>query len=168
MDRVHIIPATTADIAVIGQLAVDSWWPAYGSYLPHGQIRLMLENMYSEDALKQQLAEGHHFLLAYHTGQPVGFAGLHRTEGCGQHLVRVEKLYILPSEQGKGIGRLLLDEAAEYACMHGAGCLELHVNRNNPAKRFYEKQGFTVIKTVDIPYHGYVLNDYVMRKTIAK
>ena len=167
MSSTEVFWATANDVATIRRLAVDSWWPAYGSYLPHGQINLMLENQYAEAVLKRQLDEGHGFLLAYRRGLPVGFAGLREMVEDGMSAIRIEKLYILPDEQGKGIGRALLATVDEYARKRCASYLELNVNRNNPAKGFYEKLGFLVVREVDIPYHGYVLNDYVMRKPVG-
>lgn len=166
MDGIHIQKASVNDVATIRQLAIACWWPAYGSYLPHDQIRLMLENMYTENALIQQLETGHYFLVAYRAEVPVGFISFRPKEGHEQDTIRIEKLYVLPSEQGRGTGSILLEEVTEYARNHTANYLELNVYRNNPAKRFYEKQGFVVVKAVDIRYHGYTLHDYIMQKPI--
>jgi ribosomal protein S18 acetylase RimI-like enzyme len=49
----------------------------------------------------------------------------------------------------------------------GATTLQLNVNRNNPAKIFYEKLGFAVLNEEDIDIgNGYFMNDYVMQKMI--
>ncbi|WP_257658672.1 GNAT family N-acetyltransferase [Parapedobacter lycopersici] len=166
MNGIRITQATVTDVTIIRQLAIASWWPAYGNYLPHGQIRLMLEKIYSERALIAQLEAGQLFLLAYRDDEVVGFTGLtKKAETPG--VVRVEKLYVLPSEQGKGTGKSLLDAAENYARDVTASRLELHVNRYNPAKAFYEKQGFVVVQEIDIPYHDYVLNDYIMQKAVG-
>ena len=44
--------------------------------------------------------------------------------------------------------------------------LELNVNRNNPAKDFYAKNGFKIVEEIDIPLDKFWLNDYVMTKNI--
>lgn len=147
MNGDYIKKATKADVPTIRQLAVAIWWPTYQDYLPHGQIRLMLENSYAEHALVKQLENGHLFLLVYRAGTPVGFVGFGSLERLGTRVIRIEKLYILPSEQGTGLGKLLLDEVGKYACAYGASYVELYVNRNNPAKA--------------------LLNDYIMQKTVT-
>ena len=154
--------ATVADVSTIRQLAHDVWWPTYGRYLAHGQISLMLELIYSEQALRGQIEAGQCFSLALRGELTVGFVGWHPKPGSSK-IMRIEKLYVSQSEQGKGTGKLLIDHVAEIA--HAAGCsyLELNVNRYNPAKAFYERQGFVIVDTVDIPYHGYILNDYIMQ-----
>ncbi|GLR92503.1 MULTISPECIES: GNAT family N-acetyltransferase [Bradyrhizobium] len=57
----------------------------------------------------------------------------------------VEQLYVLPSVQGCGVGTELLG-VAKSACDQ----LELWtLQRNAPARRFYEGQGFTLVELTD-------------------
>ena len=42
--------ANPSDIATIGQLAEESWWPAYRSFISTEQISYMLKEMYSPEA----------------------------------------------------------------------------------------------------------------------
>ncbi|MDF3077978.1 MAG: family N-acetyltransferase [Sphingobacteriaceae bacterium] len=157
-----IRPATDQDIPVISRLANEIWWPTYGSFISHEQISFMLENMYSEEALRRQMKEeGISFLMAEREGEPVAFAGFSETE---PEVFKLHKLYILPSEQGKGTGKRLIEHVEDLARAQGGTILELNVNRANPAFGFYKKLGFRIYQTVDIPYHQFVLNDYVMRK----
>lgn len=53
----------------------------------------------------------------------------------------LEKLYILPSHQGRGIGTLLLRRLIERARI-GRKSIQLRVLRVNPAQQFYERNGF--------------------------
>lgn len=160
-----IRPATESDLSVIRQLAHDIWWPTYERYLDRGQISLMLEKIYSDHALQQQLKAGQRFSLVLRDAVPIGFVGFRAKPG-DPTTTRIEKLYVSPSEQGKGTGRLMVDHVVQAA--HAMGCtqLELNVNRNNSAVAFYHRQGFVVVDTLDIPYHGYILNDYVMQKKL--
>jgi len=46
--------------------------------------------------------------------------------------------------------------------------LTLNVNRYNSAKKFYKKNGFTVVKSEDIELeHGYLMEDYVLVKSLV-
>ena len=157
--------ATETDLPVICRLAHDIWWPTYQDYLPHGQISLMLELIYSNQALRKQLEAGQRFWLALRENVAMGFVGAQLKPG-NPKIMRIEKLYVRPSEQGKGTGRLMINHIAQVAYSAGCTCLELNVNRGNPAAEFYGRQGFVIVDTVDIPYHGYVLNDYVMQKEL--
>ena len=167
MDKVTFQVATKADLPIIHQLANEIWWPTYRAYIAHDQINLMLELIYSEEALQAQLAAGQRFSLALRGGIPTGFAGFQCKREEPQTM-RIEKLYVRQSEQGKGTGKSLIDHVAQNALTAGCSCLELNVNRCNPAAKFYERQGFSVVGAVDIPYHGYVLNDYIMQKQLNR
>jgi len=153
------------DATVIHTLANEIWWSAYSGIISDEQIRFMLEDMYSEPALKQQLDGNREFLLAERDSTPMGFAEYSFIEPA-KKVFKLHKLYVLPSEQGKGTGKKLLEHIIGLAGMQGGSILELNVNRGNPAVSFYKKLGFEIWKTVDIPYYRFVLNDYVMRKKI--
>ncbi|PPL01884.1 GNAT family N-acetyltransferase [Parapedobacter indicus] len=165
MNETAIQEATLADVMTIHRLANEIWWPTYHDLLPHGQIKLMLELMYSESALLNQLKNGQQFALAMRDETPVGFVGFQIKPDSP--VTRIEKLYVLPSEQGKGSGKRLINYVAALALATNTRCLELNVYRHNPAKAFYERQGFRVVAEVKIPYHGYTLKDYVMQKPLS-
>lgn len=157
--------ANLKDIPTINQLAHETWWPTYTGVLSEEQISFMLKHLYSEDALKMQMNEGMTFLIVERSETPVAFAAYSLKEP--ENLVyKLEKLYILPSEQGKGTGKTLIFEVMKIAKGLGGKILELNVHRNNPAYHFYKKLGFDVYKTVDIPYKQFVLNDYIMRQVL--
>src|SRR5690606_8232135 len=118
--------ATAADLAVVHRLAHDIWWPTYGSYLTHDQISLMLELIYEEEALQEQLKDGQRFTVAIRGDDTaVGFVGFQpkhtKTE---PKIMRIEKLYVAPSEQGKGTGKLLIGYVAQIALADGCSYLE--------------------------------------------
>jgi len=164
MDETAIRQATPADVLTIHRLAHEIWWPTYRDLLPHGQIKLMLELMYSESALLNQLKNGQQFALAVTDETPVGFVGFQTKPDSP--VMRIEKLYVVPSEQGKGTGKQLINHVVALALAENIRCLELNVYRQNPAKAFYERQGFKVVAEVAIPYHGYTLEDYIMQKPL--
>ncbi len=164
MNGITIQLASLCDMETISRLAYAIWWPTYRDLLPHGQIRLMLEQNYSNAALKRQLESGQRFSLAIRDGEAVGFVGFQ--PGPTRRIMRIEKLYVLSSEQGKGTGKSLIDHVAQQALASDIHCLELNVYRHNPARAFYEKVGFSIVSEIDIPYHGYVLMDYIMQKPL--
>ncbi len=69
--------------------------------------------------------------------------------------------------QGKGVGKLLLQEVTDRAQQLGQDTLLLNVNRFNVAIDFYKRQGFYVIAEEDIDIgNGYFMNDYLMEKKL--
>lgn len=153
------------DAETISQLADQIWWPTYRGVISDEQIAFMLRNMYSVPSLHKQMNEGINFIIARWKGQPIAFAGFSLTEEDAT-IMKIHKLYVLPSEQGKGTGKILVNFISEQARLRNATQLELNVNRKNPALGFYQNAGFSIYRSVDIPYYQFELNDYIMRKAL--
>ena len=157
--------AAKSDISAISELAEKIWWPSYRNIISDEQISFMLNDMYSAESLKEQMGSGIEFLIVEKENLPVAFAGYSLTNAENQ-VYKLHKLYVLPTEQGRGTGRKLIEQVSSLATAKGGKILELNVNRGNPAHHFYSKIGFDIYQTVDINYHHFVLNDYVMRKKL--
>jgi N-acetylglutamate synthase-like GNAT family acetyltransferase len=138
----RIRKATEEDIAVITELAEKIWWPAYRNIISDEQISFMLKDMYSADSLKKQFLSGVEFILAEEENLSVAFAGFSLIE---PEVYKLHKLYVLPSEQGNGTGKKLIEYIADLAREQGGKILELNVNRGNSASEFYKKVGFEII-----------------------
>ena len=112
---ITIRPALAADAALIQQLAHATWYPTYASVLSQEQIDFMLAQSYTVEALQQALQDGVCFYLIVEEAAALGFMALskHPTR------LRVDKLYVLPGTQGKGLGRKLIDFAASEALRQG-------------------------------------------------
>ncbi len=147
-------------IPVIQQLVNITWPATYGSILSPGQLDYMLQLIYSDQALQDQFTRGHHFIICYDDGQPVGFASFGILEEMTD-VVKLHKLYVLPNQQGKGIGRLLIEQVKQE--IEPLRRLQLNVNRHNKALHFYTRSGFNILREEDINIgHGYFMNDYIM------
>lgn len=164
MESLYIREGTAEDIPLIRDLAERTWWPAYRKILAEAQIRYMLDSLYSQQALQEQMDKGHCFLLAWENGRPLGFASWSVSPGSGT--CRLHKIYVLPETQGKGTGRFLINAVELKAKEQGGQALELNVNRFNKARSFYEKLGFKVQRTEDIPIGPFFMNDYIMQKAL--
>ena len=161
--NVIIREATIDKLPLISKLAEQAYWATYSAILSKKQIVFMLANIYSIAALQEAVETGQRFYMAYEEDEAVGFIAL---QPKTMAILRIEKLYLLSTVQGKGYGKALINHAALMAKQHQSTTLELNVNRGNKAYHFYLKQGFEVIEEVDIPYHGFVLDDYVMQKKV--
>jgi len=162
----QIRTATVEDIPVLQQLRDEIWRPTYKDLMSPEQMEYMLEMMYSATALSSQMTEKQHeFLLLYDDQRPIGFASYSTTEEAGVY--KLQKIYLHGDYQGKGIGRLLLDDVIAKVKAANATILELDVKRDNKARFFYEKQGFSIVKEKDTNIgNGYWMRDYVMRKPL--
>jgi len=158
--------ATVDDVETIRDLAEKTWWPTYEPLLEKEQISYMLGEIYSVEKIKSQLEnDTQSYLILEEDGKPVAFAGYSVREEDAE-IYKLHKLYCLPETQGKGYGKILINEVAKKTLEAGKQTLDLNVNRQNKAKSFYEKMGFFVAYEEDIPIGKYWMNDYVMRKEL--
>ncbi|MBW4888286.1 GNAT family N-acetyltransferase [Mucilaginibacter sp. HMF5004] len=159
----QIREANIADVGAIINIAQKTWWPTYSPILGAEQITYMLSVLYSTEKISQQIATGEQsFLLLIEDEEPVAFAG-YSPRDENPDIYKLHKLYCLPQTQGKGYGKILIDEVCRRVINADSYALDLNVNRYNKAKGFYEKMGFYVIGEEDIPIGDYWMNDYVMR-----
>jgi len=165
---IKIQKATQDDFKTIQEIAQKTWPVAYAAILSEEQLKYMLDLFYSEEALRKNvLQDNHQFLLAVENDICLGFAGIEHNYKENNR-TRIHKIYILPEAQGKGIGRLLIQEIERLANENRSSHLSLNVNRFNKALFFYQKLGFEIIKEEDIELDfGYLMEDYQMEKPIA-
>jgi len=166
--NVSIRKATTSDLTIIHQLALDIWEPTYRKILSKDQIQYMFQEMFTEEALLKQMSKQQHvFMIQFVDDNPIGFASFNLKEPI-EKIYKLHRLYLKPDQHKKGFGAVLLKAVEKTIVLEGGTILELNVNRKNPAKTFYETQGYRIHQTVDIPFSKYWLNDYIMRKKLNK
>lgn len=161
-ETLSIRPADLDDINTIGFLAQQIWPDTYGNILSPGQLKYMMNLFYSPASLRRQMVDEHHRFVIVESGEEaVGFASWAAASEPG--VVRLQKIYFLPGQQGKGLGRSVLQFIFSAIRPEAAKTVRLNVNRYNKARQFYERMGFTVTKEEDVPIgNGYFMNDYVM------
>lgn len=156
----NIRAADVNDIATIREVANITWPVAYGSYISKEQLNYMLDMMYSDNSLLEQMNKGHQFYIAEQHNNPIGFASVSKEE---EKSCKLNKLYVLPTAQKIGAGKALLQKSIDYAISHAASCLYLQVNKQNNAQHFYSKHGFTVREASILEIGGgYIMDDYIM------
>ena len=159
---IEINTASKTDVPLIQHLAYTIWTVAYKDILSKDQLAYMLEKMHSIEALTKLMDDNHQFIIPYEDGVAKGYAcyKIHSNKA------RIEKIYVLPDQHKKGIGKLMMDHIIEKIKPQ-VNILELNVNRQNKAVDFYKRIGFEIVKEVNIPIgEGFFMNDYVMQKIV--
>ena len=148
-------------------LAEKIWPSAYGTILSEEQLSYMLNWMYSIETLEKSFDKGNEFYCAFHNNHEVGFFELEFSNEY-PNTVKLQKIYVLPSEQKNGLGTKLLQFGLIQSKNKGAKRIILQVNRANKAVQFYLKNNFCIISEEDFPIgNDYYMNDYVMEKTLV-
>jgi ribosomal protein S18 acetylase RimI-like enzyme len=163
--KIEIKPVTPSEVPAISALAREIWQATYPGIITQEQIDFMLEQRYGHERLYDDLEDAHKWLdQAFHDGRRVGFAFSEEYKGE----FKLDKLYIHPDVQRRGVGGQLIAHVAERAGKLGYPCVILQVNKRNVnAINSYKKYGFTVrTSTVDDIGHGFVMDDFVMEKKL--
>jgi ribosomal protein S18 acetylase RimI-like enzyme len=162
----EIRKAQIKDIKSIQKIAFDTWPSAYGDILEQAQIDYMLDLMYSEEVLEKQMNESQTFLIIKEEKLDLAFVSF-ETNYDNQPQTKIHKIYISPAAQGKGLGKILIEETERQAINKRNERILLNVNRQNKARFFYEKIGFKIAYSEDIEIgNGYLMNDFVMVKEV--
>ena len=160
----EIRKATLEDIELINRLAWIVFPHTYKDLLTPGQIDFMMDWMYSPTNLKKQMTEaGHIYYLAFEGNEPAGYLSI---QPEAEHIYHLQKIYVLPSFQGKKLGKLFFQQAIDgIKELHPEPCqMRLNVNRyNTKAVEFYQRMGMKKIFEGDFDIgHGYLMTDYIM------
>lgn len=159
--------ASKDDICIIQDIAYKTWPDAYSEILSQDKINYMLGLMYSTEALEKQMGNDHIFLIINENNEDLGFISF-EINYSNTNKTKIQKIYILPKAQGKGMGRILINEAEKQCIESGNTLLILNVNRHNKAQLMYKKLGFEISKSEDVDIgNGFFMNDYVMEKVIV-
>ena len=110
----QILQAKKEELYIVRDLACKIWPVAYGQILSEAQLDYMLENFYAIDSLEMQQASDHVFLLAEEEGVYYGFAS-YEVNCNNSGKTKLHKIYVLPETQGKGLGKLFLNEVENAA-----------------------------------------------------
>ena len=168
MTNIHIAKASAEDIMRIHDMAQVVFRHTYREILSPEQMEYMMDWMYSTANLQKQLDEGHVYYIAYRDGKACGYVSVQQ-EGIAEDdrlLFHLQKIYVLPSEQGQGIGRLLYDTVVSHVQKAAEGRkarIELNVNRSNPSIGFYHHLGLRILRQGDFHIgNGFYMNDYIM------
>ena len=148
-------------------IAKEVWPITYTNIMNQAQLDYMMDMMYSIPSLQLQAnTKKHRFILAKEGETVVGFAS-YEFNYAKKPKTKIHKIYILPNQQGRGIGKEIIDFIITEAKERHQKSLILNVNKKNIAIRFYERIGFSICfeEVIDIG-DGYVMDDYVMEKSI--
>lgn len=159
MQDIKLVAATVADIKTISRLAELIWNQHYRSIISQMQIDYMLNLMYSEESLREQMQEKlHQFILIHVDNIPQGFISVH-TENNREWLLN--KFYINQEQAAKGTGSTAFEQLKQII---RPAKITLTVNRQNfKAVNFYFKQGFKIERVADFDIGNcFVMNDFVM------
>jgi ribosomal protein S18 acetylase RimI-like enzyme len=154
------------ELHLVQSIAHQTWPNTFVEILTTEQIDYMLEWMYNKAILEKNYDDGHQFYAYFENNLAIGFMAIQVNLLEGKSL-KIHKLYVLPNQQGKGVGYKLFQKAIEIAKNLEQKDVFLNVNRFNKAVDFYKRVGFSILKEENIEIgNGFLMEDYVMQLSI--
>lgn len=132
-------PTEVDDVVAIGH---RTWPPTYAPIAGANYVREGLARWWTKEACLPAIADGR-TLVAADGGSPriVGMASW----STDADVLVLWKLYVLPEDQGRGVGRALMDGVVREARRVSAHVIRLaFLEGNDSARGFYEARGFRV------------------------
>ncbi|MBI5971672.1 GNAT family N-acetyltransferase [Staphylococcus caledonicus] len=150
--------ATANDVVAIRDIATKAWYNTYLNIYAASTINELLAASYNEQHLKKRLEE-QLFLVAKDEDEIVGFANF--IYGTDLYL---SAHYVHPECQHKGYGTDLLENGlAHFKGKYDAVYLEVD-NKNKGAIKYYQNQGFEIIRSYQPEMYGEQLDLALMKK----
>lgn len=150
------------DIQAVQQVAAESWHDTYEGIIPREVRERFLAAAYSPASLKRRMEQSV-MLVAEDGGKIAGFANLfHQPESEEAEL---SAIYLLPSHQCQGLGTSLLESGITE--LPDAVRLYLTVeHKNEKGRRFYERQGFSIVDEFEEEFGGHTLSSIRMMRPL--
>jgi ribosomal protein S18 acetylase RimI-like enzyme len=166
--KIEICPVAPDDVEAIAKLAREIWQLAYLDMVGQAQIDYMLGERYGAGRMREELARPDiWWRQIWVDGERAGFYACQLRQTQGE--VKLDKLYVHPGHQRRGLGGLLIAHAGNLARSQGCHTLMLAVNKKNEnAIAAYIKYGFTIRESVCVDIGGgFVMDDYLMAKSLG-
>lgn len=153
MNNILIVPAITAEVELLQQLARQTFQESFGAdNTPENMKHYLQENLSLTKLSAEMGNPDSEFFFAMLKTQPVGYMKLNyktaQSELFNSRAVELERIYVLKSHQGQQIGQMMFSRAVEAAKEVKAPFLWLGVwEHNTKAIGFYQRNGFTQFDT---------------------
>ncbi|MET1254715.1 GNAT family N-acetyltransferase [Aliikangiella maris] len=161
---IKIQQASDLSIPLIAPLARTIWEEHYTPIIGKAQVDYMLNQFQSVQAIVQQITQGMMYYLVYQNDVLCGYFAIK----IEQKDLFISKFYLSATTRGQGISRIMLAFIEQQANASACEQLSLTVNKDNSARKAYEKLGFSVQKSIKADIgEGYYMDDYVMVKPVS-
>jgi ribosomal protein S18 acetylase RimI-like enzyme len=146
--NICIRPCTVEDAETLKDLATKAFCETFAPLNTPENMDAYLQEAYNLPKLRRELEDGNQeFYFSYADGVLAGYLKVNEAPSQAEFndpkALEIERIYVLKSFYGTGVGQFLMDAALEMARTRGKEYTFLGVwEYNLRARRFYEKNGF--------------------------
>ncbi|WP_261805936.1 GNAT family N-acetyltransferase [Lapidilactobacillus luobeiensis] len=172
VDMVVLHQCTLNDLAELQQLSRATFIDTFGGVNQAADLKAYLERAYATSVLAAELANRDSFFyFLQDQGTTVGYLKLNvekaQTEHVAPNALEVERIYILPAYKRHGFGHQLIKQAEQQALRLHKTALWLGVwEHNEPARAFYQKNGFHQVGRHTFQLGSDQQNDLILIKSL--
>jgi ribosomal protein S18 acetylase RimI-like enzyme len=147
---ISIKQATISDTPLLLEIAIPALIESHGHSAPPEDINAYIALKFTKEVLEEELSDPKNiFHIIYYNEQPAGYSKIifntpHEAVE-DQQVAKLERLYLLESFYGKGLGAALFNFLIDLSKKEQQEGIWLQVwTENKRAIAFYEKSGFVV------------------------
>lgn len=140
-----IRPAIAADLPAIRDVLVDTWHATYDAIYGAQRVNAITADWHSLDALGRLVTLGPASLMVAEMDHRIVATATARMIAATQ--AKLDRLYVLPSAQGHGIGTRLMRETLSRLPEASTVVLEVEP-QNRHAIDYYRAQGFSYVRGI--------------------
>ena len=159
---ITITPCAISQLELLADIAIASYKQTY-NYLWLDEADAYLRKFYDKADFKADLAKsGVYYFFVYADDELVGYFKLKESlslRNSEKNCLEIEKLYLLRSATGKGIGKTVMSFIFDFANKKQCSALLLQVMESSPAKLFYESYGFKQTGRARLDY-PFLIDEY--------
>lgn len=143
-----IKPITTDDVKKLQEVSRITFKDTFDPFTAPDDMQKFLKEDYKTDKLIKEIKNPNsRFFFLMQNGEVTGYLKINVGDAQTEHLkpnsLEVERIYLLPAFQHKGLGNVLFDYAEEIARKENKDYLWLGVyEKNINAQHFYKRHGF--------------------------
>ena len=169
MEKLTISRIQPSEVELLLQLSRKIFYESFNHLNTPENMQEYMDRAFNKKQLLSELENPHtefYFLLL--EDEPVGYLKLNlgaaQSDLQDNDSIEIERIYVDQTQQGKGLGTILLEKAKERACELRLQYIWLGVWEKNPgAIRFYERYGFHIFSSHKFRMGDEVQTDLLMR-----
>jgi ribosomal protein S18 acetylase RimI-like enzyme len=168
----HILPIPPDHVPTLSALAIKTFCDTFSHLYPLADLEAFLRTSYAPEVLAPQVADPAQFWrMAWDDDQAVGYlhagpVGLPHADADPATQGEIKRLYIDTSQQGRGLGKQLLNIGLDYLSMrYGDAPQWIGVwSENHRAQGLYRAYGFEKVGEYGFPVGTTIDHEFILRK----
>jgi diamine N-acetyltransferase len=168
-----LLPVTPDLVPTLSALAIDSFTETFGHLYPPEDMEAFLRKSYAHDVLLANISDPEQYWRIVLDDSGVGVAymqcgkvGLPHPEARPDHEGELKRLYVHSSQQGKGLGKTLMNAAIAYmAERFGDAPQWIGVwSENQKAQALYASFGFHRVGEYQFAVGNTLDDEFILRR----